>query len=248
MRIALISDLHGNEAALDRVLEHASSEGVQKIICLGDVATLGPSPLKVIQRLAREEIPCVMGNHDAFLLDPALIHTYSESPVVIEAVDWCRRILPQTALDSVRGYESQIHFPLGDGRAALFYHGSPSSFVEDILPDVPQSRLEALLGPAEAEVFAGGHTHLQMARRYRSAMVINPGSVGCPFEQYAQGGPPKLRHHADYAIVDWSAEECSVELKSVEYPLAPYLEAIRARAAEPDAPRAYWEWLLGQYG
>ena len=69
MRVALISDIHGNEVALRAVLEEIESEGIEQIVCLGDVATLGPRPGRVIDLIEGLDCPCIMGNHDEFLLD-----------------------------------------------------------------------------------------------------------------------------------------------------------------------------------
>jgi hypothetical protein len=76
MRIALISDLHATDVALRAVLDDIARVGVDQIICLGDVATLGPSPNLVLQMLRDIGCPCITGNHDAFLLDPQLIAKY----------------------------------------------------------------------------------------------------------------------------------------------------------------------------
>ncbi len=75
MRIALISDIHANEVALGAVLDDIERTGVDRVVCLGDVATLGPRPESVLDRIRQMDCPCIMGNHDAFLLDPELIHT-----------------------------------------------------------------------------------------------------------------------------------------------------------------------------
>ena len=77
MRIALISDLHGNEVALKAVLDDIEEVGVDQTICLGDVATLGPRPNAVLSMLRERGYPCILGNHDAFMIDPGLIHTYT---------------------------------------------------------------------------------------------------------------------------------------------------------------------------
>src|SRR4051794_15958575 len=106
MRLALISDLHGNELALQAVLRDSKRHGVDQLICLGDVATLGPRPAAVIDILRDFDCPCIMGNHDAFLLDPALIHTYTEFPVIVEAVDWCRDQLSKAHIDFLRTFRS----------------------------------------------------------------------------------------------------------------------------------------------
>ncbi len=89
-RIALIADIHGNDHALDAVLSDIERAGVDDVICLGDVATLGPSPASCLERIGELGCRCVMGNHDAFLLDAELVGGYSDVPVILEAVAWCR--------------------------------------------------------------------------------------------------------------------------------------------------------------
>ncbi|MCB0291188.1 MAG: metallophosphoesterase, partial [Calditrichaeota bacterium] len=68
MKIALISDIHGNLTALEAVLADIRRRGADRIICLGDLATLGPQPREVIARLRELDCPGIMGNHDAALL------------------------------------------------------------------------------------------------------------------------------------------------------------------------------------
>jgi predicted phosphodiesterase len=70
MRIALISDIHGNEVALEAVLKDIKKAGVDQIACLGDVVALGPLPVAVLQMIQDLDCPCVLGNHDAFMIDP----------------------------------------------------------------------------------------------------------------------------------------------------------------------------------
>ena len=60
MRIAIISDIHGNMVALSAVLEDIKAKNVDKILCLGDVATLGPEPNAVIKMLKKLGCPCIM--------------------------------------------------------------------------------------------------------------------------------------------------------------------------------------------
>ncbi|HEX5442031.1 MAG TPA: metallophosphoesterase family protein, partial [Ktedonobacterales bacterium] len=69
-KIAIIADIHGNLPALEAVLAAVAAEGVERIVCLGDVATLGPQPREVIARLRTLGCPVVMGNTDAILLAP----------------------------------------------------------------------------------------------------------------------------------------------------------------------------------
>ena len=108
MRIALISDIHGMYVALEAVLADIQHQHVDQIICLGDVATLGPQPYEVVARLKALACPCIMGNHDVFLLDAELIHTYTSVPMVLEPVDWCVRQLTTTDVEYVRSFQPVI--------------------------------------------------------------------------------------------------------------------------------------------
>ena len=72
MRFGLISDIHGNLQALDLVLAELGKTPVDALVCLGDVASLGPQPRQVLARLRQLQIPVVMGNHDNYLLNPQL--------------------------------------------------------------------------------------------------------------------------------------------------------------------------------
>ena len=73
MRVALISDIHGHLFALDAVLADIQHQNVQMIICLGDMATIGPHPREVIDKLCKIGCKCIRGNHDAVILDPSML-------------------------------------------------------------------------------------------------------------------------------------------------------------------------------
>src|SRR3954453_10504511 len=90
VRVALVSDIHGNAGAFDAVLDDISSHEVDAIICLGDVATLGPEPGEVLERLRRLGCLCVRGNHDDYLLQADLVDDHSEAPEIREAINWAR--------------------------------------------------------------------------------------------------------------------------------------------------------------
>ena len=202
MRVALISDLHGNDLALEAVLTDARRHGVDQVACLGDTATLGPHPREVLGRLRELRCPCIVGNHDAFLHDPALVHTYSEAPIIAEAVGWCRDQLAAPELTFLETFVPTLELPLeGDGRL-LLCHGTPRSHMEDLLSTTPPELVDEMLGGCRATVVAAGHTHLQMLRQHRGMLLVNPGSVGMPFELYVSGKVPTLLPHAEWACVE----------------------------------------------
>jgi putative phosphoesterase len=232
MRVALISDLHGNRLALEAVLDDIAAAGVDRIVCLGDVATLGPHPLEVLARLEALGCDCIMGNHDEFLLDDKLIQSYTEMPIVVAAVEWCRSLLPPRVLDFVRGFQRTLRLPLEGGNELYLFHGSPRSHMQDLLATTPPDALDALLDGAQAAVLAGGHTHVQMLRQHRGMLLVNPGSVGMPFRQYVGGRAPEIMPHAEYAIIDGSGANVGVILRRVALDRA----ALRAQAGSVDFP------------
>ncbi|MBI3800071.1 MAG: metallophosphoesterase family protein [Deltaproteobacteria bacterium] len=241
MRIALISDIHANEVALRAVLEDIQQVGVDQIVCLGDVATLGPRPGAVIQALRDLGCPCILGNHDAFLLDPGLIHTYTEVPIIMEAVDWCRSQLSAEELEFLRAFQPSLEIALDAHSTLLLFHGSPRSHMENLLSTTAPAELDRLLAGHSATVMAGGHTHLQLLRQHRGILLVNPGSVGLPFKEFVDGQTPTLLGHAEYATVEASKNTVSVNLRRVQLNKNPLREAVAAC----DNPLR--SWLLQQY-
>lgn len=215
-RIALISDLHGNAIALRAVLRSIEGYGVDETVCLGDVATLGVAPIEVIESLRDLGCRCVNGNHDDYLIEPGLVHEHTEMSVVVDAIEWCRAGLSSQHLEFVRGFEEGFELPLGDGHRLTLFHGSPSSNTVDLLADTPSATFEAQLGPERSTVMAGGHTHIQMLRQHRGTLVVNPGSVGAPFETYVNGNTPTILPHAEYATIEALGRDVAVTLHRVE--------------------------------
>jgi predicted phosphodiesterase len=215
--------------------------GVDQVICLGDVATLGPRPRAIIQMLRDLRCACILGNHDAFMLDPALIHTYTEIPIVVEAVDWCRQQLAKEDLDFLRTFKLGLDITVDADSTILLFHGSPRSHMEDMLATTPADELDLLLGDRRATVMAGGHTHIQMLRQHRGSLLLNPGSVGCPFKEYVAHQAPTLLPHAEYATVDIAHGAVDVRLRRL--PLDK--RALRDAAVASDNPLA--GMLVQQY-
>jgi predicted phosphodiesterase len=228
MRVALISDLHGNEVALRTVLQDIDARGVDQLICLGDTATLGPQPRAVLALLRDRGCPCIMGNHDDFLLRPALVAAYTEAPIIADSVAWCIDQLDADDLAFVRSFHAGLDLALDDDLHAILFHGSPRSHTEDILSTTPDDTLDTMLDGKMATVMAGGHTHLQMLRQHHGALLVNPGSVGMPFREYVGGRVPTVLPHAEYAIVDGHGADVAVTLRRVELDLPAMRASIEA--------------------
>lgn len=214
-RIALVSDLHGNALALERVLARIAAVGADVTVCLGDVATLGPEPERTIELLHESGAVCILGNHDEFLLRPHAIREYTNVPVVVDAIEWCRSRLSAASLDFIRTFREAWELSLNGQQSLLAFHGTPRSNATDLLATTPAESLDEWLGEEKGTVLTGGHTHLQMLRRHRGRLLVNPGSVGMPFKEYVAGAAPEVLPFAEYAVLHADSSSVGVTLEQV---------------------------------
>lgn len=214
MRIAIISDIHGNLIALDAALADIKKQGVDQTICLGDIIFNGPQPKQALGRIRELGCLVVMGNTDEFFLNPPAANPKDEKDVVLlELIRWGLDQLTPDDLLFMKSFEPRIHIPLDGENSLLAFHGSPHSNRDVILSTTPDSELAAMLGDDRAAAMAGGHTHVPMLRRYHDTLIINPGSIGMPFHQ--RTAPNKEKDvrppWAEYVILE--ADSQSVEFR-----------------------------------
>ena len=238
MRIALISDIHGNLISFEAVLAALEHESVDKIICLGDVATLGPQPRQVMKRLIDLDIQIILGNHDTFLLKPELSQTYMTLDWFSDTINWCAEQLLPSDFDFLRTFMPLAEIQLADGSTLLCFHGSPKSNIDNILATTPADELDIMLSGHKATIMACGHTHVQMLRQHRGQTIINVGSVGMPFEMMPFTGEPRILPWAEYAFLNWTRGVVNIELRRVPVNVA----AIREAAFASGMPRAA-DWV-----
>ncbi len=242
MRIGLISDIHGNLTALEAVLADLAAHPVDTLICLGDVATLGPQPKQVIARLRALGCPCINGNHESALLDLKKAADYQVAPSLIPTVEWCAGQLNADEMDYLRSFQPSLELPVDEDLNLLCFHGSPHSNVGQILATTPPDKLDKMFDGQTADLFAGGHTHIQMLRQYGGKLIINPGSVGSAFRKpYQAGSVPELLPWAEYGIISATRGVISVDLRRVPFDIPAFSKAI----TESGIPEQ--EWWLRQY-
>jgi len=225
MRLAIISDIHGNLHSLELVLADLEQANIDQVVCLGDVASLGPQPREVIARLRELNIPTIMGNHDNYLLDTEL--TKSHHPWLRELELWCRGLLSEDDLDFLSSFQPQISFSLDQNTNITCFHGSLRSNEEFLFPDTPSETLGEIFAGQDTKLFSGGHTHVQMLRQYKDVTLLNPGSVGMPFEYPTPGPDMRAYHRAEYAIVDMTNGRLNFDLRRIPIDFSQIAEAAR---------------------
>lgn len=236
-KIAIIADIHGNLPALDAVLAKIDAEGIDRIVCLGDIATLGPQPREAIARVRALGCPVVMGNTDAILLALQRDESTMGDDWSNEAFDqWCANQLTDDDLAYLRTFQPTISLSLGDAATLLCYHGSPRSYDERITVETPDAALQEMFAATPAHLYIGGHTHQQMLRRHRDALVLNPGTVGFVKDAIAPAASIRNSSWAEYAVIACEGGQLDVSLRRVPFDL----DALFAAFDASGIPRTHW--------
>lgn len=220
MRIAVVSDIHGNLVALDAVLADLERHSVDEVWCGGDIAFGGPWGAACVARVRATGWATVRGNTDVWVTgDPQTVES-SEGRDEVEA------FASEAALpDDDRRW--LLGLPLGhSGRGSLLLvHGTPLSPFVAPEPDAPASEFAPYEGRAAIVVY--GHVHRAFTRRLADGTIVcNAGSVGAPRDG----------HDACYLLVDQRGSDWTLRHRRVPYDRA----AVVARAREAGGVIGRW--------
>jgi predicted phosphodiesterase len=221
-RIAFVSDIHGNLAALDAVIQDIARRGVDEVVNLGDTLSGPLLPLETARRLHALPWLHVAGNHERQVLRLPLARQSASDAYTTGRLTDADKVWLTGHADpcDARLHSGQV-WPERLGRDVALCHGSPRSDIEYLLetpvgeearlatPDDIEERLDGRI-PPHVTLLACGHSHVQRAVRLSSGLlIVNPGSVGLP--AYDDDHPyPQSRFHrietgstdARYAIAE----------------------------------------------
>ncbi len=224
------------------MLDDIARERVDRIVCLGDVAAFGPQPAEVVSRLREIGCPVVMGDTDATFLTPEAPATDELLRRLQEIDAWGAARLSPADRAYIGGFAPTLAIDIDDGVSLLCYHGSPRSFKDRIYATTSDDELSQMFAGYSAQLFAGGHTHIQMLRRYQDVFVLNPGSVGLAYDRVpSPGATVRNPPWGEYAILSVTGSSLGVDLRRVPFAVATLKQAARANGM----PHAEWwaaEW------
>jgi putative phosphoesterase len=227
-RIAVITDIHGNLAALEASLAAIDAIGADEVYCGGDLVGYGPRPNEVCDLIQEREIPTIYGNYDYAIardLDDCgcAYVTPHDRELGQQSVEWTLAHTNQISKDFMRKLPFDMYFSLGDQDLHLV-HGSPRKVNEYLFEDKPASLYERLAKAEDAQVLVFGHTHKPWIHTYGGVLFINCGSVGKP-----KDGDPRAAFaileadetggvRASIERVPYDAQEVSDEVRAVGLP------------------------------
>jgi len=203
VRVAALYDIHGNLPALEAVLADVDAQGVDEIVVGGDVLW-GPMQVECIARLRDAGARFLVGNCERDVLQPTT-----------EVAHWCSDRLDEDTRSFVGSWPQTIERTLDSLGRVVFCHATPRDVEEIVTLLTPDDAVHEALSGVAADVNVSGHTHVRLDRTVTGApRLVNPGSVGLPYEG-ATG--------AFWALLDGG-----VEPRRSDYDVEPALEVLAA--------------------
>jgi len=230
MRVAIISDIHGNLDAFRQVLNDIEASSIDAIVCLGDNVGYGPEPEQVIRQVRNRNIPCVMGNHEQAVLDRRCLDWFNTA--ARKSLQKTMTLLSEDSINFIRGLKSSLVI-----YQSRFVHGFPPDSTDTYLFQASKDTLKQSFSEMKERFCFVGHTHklkligfdgkvsqhiplkkgivkhFHKDRKY----IVNVGSVGQPRDG---------NNNAKYVI--WNTSENSLEVRFVPYDIAAVVSKIIA--------------------
>lgn len=227
MKIAFISDIHGNAIALEAVLEDIEKQNVDKVYVLGDICYRGPEPKRSLDLVRSLHTEVIKGNADEWV-----VRGVKEGEVpdkVLELMNrerqWTVEQLEQADIDYLAGLPTQLTLTIEDIHLSAF-HATPTSLFEIVPPNADDTQIETnLMTAADAEIYVYAHIHKPYIRYLNGKVIMNIGSVGLPFDGLTKSA---------YGLVEIEDGHLKTSIRRVSYEL----ERVTALYQERDYPNA----------
>jgi putative phosphoesterase len=210
VKIAFISDIHGNAFALDAVIADIKKQKVDKIYVLGDICYRGPEPKRALDLVRSLDTDVIKGNADVWVVRGVKEGEVPEKVLNLMNAEreWTVEKLNQADinyLDSLPTYLSCVV----DEIKIVAFHATPDNLFETVLPNSEDETLESrLIRSSNANIFVYAHIHIPYIRFIQGKVIMNIGSVGLPFDGLTK---------ASYGIVEIKNNNLSTSIRRVNY-------------------------------
>lgn len=195
MKIAILSDVHGNAVALDAVIKDLHAKKVERVIVLGDLAYRGPEPARSIEIIQALSDEVIKGNADEWVVRGVRNGEAPQQALAImqEEQQWIRSRLNEEHVEYLATLPTELYFET-EGIRFHAFHATPNNLFQNVLQNEADHELvEKLMKNKDADIYLYGHIHKAYKRIIHGKTVVNVGSVGLPFD-----GIPK----SSYVLID----------------------------------------------
>lgn len=217
MRIAILSDIHGNHIALQAVLQDLALQGaIDQLIIAGDLCLNGPQPKEVLETIRGLACPVIQGNVDYDIVTKAVDKSLKKQTTV----SWTREQIGSNGIAYLASLPRSYLVKNVKGRDLLVVHANPLNQEEAILPTLPDSKLDHLLNTLSPAIgaLAFGHYHVAYQRRWRHLLLVDVGSCGLPRDQDIR---------ASYAIITWNNDIWQAIHRRVNYDIQAVIQQLK---------------------
>jgi putative phosphoesterase len=236
VRIAALSDIHGNLPALQAVRAAVDAARPDYVAICGDLVFNGPDPagtLALVQELQRAGAFVTLGNTDLAVSDAdytAAFPWFTDGiPDTYEAAaEWARDQIGDDGIDFLRHLPSERRLRIGTDMI-LFCHASPGSLTDGLSPDLDAVVTMERVSRTDAKVIVCGHTHMPEVREVGWRTIVNVGSAGYVFD-----GDPT----ASWALIEIGDDGVKAEIHRTSYDVMAAANAVSARGLPGDVYRA----------
>lgn len=180
LRVAVLSDVHGNLNALQAVLADIDRCGpFNAIVTAGDHCLNGPDPDECFDRIMERSTHVLVGNTDRDIVDSG-----ASDPDLGEkkraSIAWTREVLGTARMSCLSNLDFSARFSPEDGSSLLVVHANPHDVDRHIFPDMPVADVRDVLEGADASVLAFGHLHIPFRRKVDDTYLVNIAACGLP--------------------------------------------------------------------
>ena len=217
MRVAIIADIHGNQVALNSVLQDLKQQpAIDHLVIAGDLCLNGPCPQEILSTLQKLDCVVIQGNVDSDVVNLSA----KKGPKKQSVIDWTREQIGAQGIAYLQALPFSHLVSNPAGTDLLVVHANPLDQEEAIFPTSPDSKLEHLLDhlPATIGALAFGHYHVAYQRRWRNLLLVDAGSCGLPRDEDTR---------ASYAILTWQDNIWRAEHRRVVYDIKAVIKQLK---------------------
>ena len=213
MKLAVLSDIHSNIAALRAVTEHVEAWQPDQVVVAGDLVNRGPRPVECLRLVQQKQHErgwlTLLGNHEEYVIKHADSGEPRSGPAfeIKRGSYWTYQKLGGD-VSALRAMPFKLSLPASDGGEVRLTHASMRGIRDGVYARTSSRELRELIGQPLPPLFCVGHTHMPLIRSVNGTLVVNAGSVGMPFD-----GDPR----AGYAQVTWRNAQWQAEIIRLDY-------------------------------